>query len=137
MAVGKPYDEVLAAAEGIYVPGEGTRSAYKVLENLGYSYEFKNGKPVGDIMCKSRIYGITGELYRDFCWGRPCLLTVPSLNIVDGHHMVYYDGHEVYDPNPPEKKRYTEFNDLLPSEVIFFRPVVAPTGEVPNAGQDN
>jgi hypothetical protein len=127
MATQKPYEEVLAAAEGIFLPGEGTRSAYKILENMGYSYEFKNGAPVGDIVSRHRGYGFAPELYRDFCWGRPAVITVPSLNNPGGHHMVYYDGYEVFDPNPPEKKRYTEFHELLPSEMILFRPTQVPS----------
>ena len=121
MALEKPYEEVLAAAEGIYDPERGTGRDHEILRNLGLSYEYKNGKPVGDFSSKRRVYGITAEFYRDFIWGRKALVTVPSLNKEDGHHMVYYDGHAVYDPNPMDKKRYTEFEELRPSEVTIFR----------------
>lgn len=123
MATGRPYDEVLRVGIecGAYVEGKGTRGDSKILEALGLSHEFENGRPVGDIVCKHRPHCLSAEFFRDLAWGRRAIFTVPSLNIEDGHHSVYWDGREVFDPNPPGKKRYVAFDDLLPSEVILFK----------------
>jgi hypothetical protein len=128
MATGFTYEEVLHAAADDYTPGKGTFGSYKVLERLGFRYSFKNGRPVGDIVSRHKDYSLAPECFRDMAWGRPALFSVPSLNIPDGTHMVYYDGYEVYDPNPPSRKRYTNFDELMPTNVILFRPNLPRSG---------
>lgn len=121
MALGRPYEDVLEAAADEFDPAKGCRNEQKVLERLGLRYTFENGEPVGDIVCRRKDWCLSPDFYRAMIWGRPALVTVPSLNIPGGHHMVFYDGHQVPDPNPPTKKRYTEFSQLEPTNVVLFR----------------
>lgn len=125
MATGSTLEEVFEAAGDLYIEGDGLYRSYQVLEKLGYRSEYKNGEVVGVVRDQSRPYSVSPEYFRTLAWGRPALITVSSLNIAGGHHMVYYDGYDVYDPNPPERKRYTEFSELLPSNIILFRPDMA------------
>lgn len=121
MAVGRTYEDVLQAAGDEFDPERGCRNDQAVLARLGLRYTFKNGEPDGDIVCRRKEYCISPDFYRGMIWGRRALVTVPSLNIAGGHHMVFYDGHQVFDPNPPTKKRYTDFAQLQPTDVVLFR----------------
>jgi hypothetical protein len=125
MATGREYDEVLEAAlaSGTYEEGQGCRSYATVLKALGYSDKFENGEPVGDFASRHRGFEISPEFYRSMAWGRRAIMSVPSLNIPNDSHSVYWDGREVFDPNPPEKKRYTGFAELLPTNMVLFREV--------------
>jgi hypothetical protein len=97
----------------------GMRDDQQALKLLGFDYSFENGASVGDISCTHRGFYISPEFYRSMAWGRRALLTVPSLNIPGGWHMVYYDGHNLFDPSLG--KTYGDFNKLLPEEIIVFR----------------
>lgn len=97
----------------------GMRHEQEAIRLLGYESKYDNGHAVGDVIFTHRPYGIAPEYYRDMAWGRRALLTVPSLNIPNGHHMVYYDGHQLYDPST--KLTYSSFTQLMPSEIIVFR----------------
>lgn len=47
-----------------------------------------------------QAYGSSDQqLIKCLLWKRPALLSVHSLNIKGGSHMVYWDGHEVFDPS--------------------------------------
>ena len=52
-------------------------------------------------------------------WGRRALVTVPSLNIPKGWHMVYFDGLNVFDPSLA--KTYEHVTQLEPNELVLFR----------------
>lgn len=123
MATGRDYDEVLAAGmkSGAFSEDQGCRSLAEVLQELGYDYSFSNGHPVGDFVSRYRAFETSPEFFRAFSWGRRAIMTVPSLNITDGDHSVYWDGREVFDPNPSERLRYVSLDQLLPSELILFR----------------
>lgn len=118
MATGLPYEEVLEKIGDAYKPGEGMYHPSIALERLGFKYTFENGIPVGDIVCKHRGI-LSPDFFRSFAWGRRALLSVPSLNIPGGMHMVYWDGAQVFDPS--NKKIYTEWKQLLPTHIVLFR----------------
>ena len=55
--------------------------------------------------------------FTKFDFNEPCILTLPSLNYKDTHHVIYWDGKELYDPST--KKQYKEFPDIeLIKEVV-------------------
>ncbi len=123
MATGKAYEEVLEAAGEDFDPERGLRSEHAVLTRLGLSYGFEKGEPVGDFVSYHRGL-LSAEFFRNFAWGRGALVTVPSLNIQGGWHMVFWDGHHVLDPS--EGKTYSEFGQLMPDELVLFRERPAP-----------
>lgn len=127
MATGRDYDEVLRVGieTKAFVEGKGCCHEARILEALGFSNRFERGHAVGDFVCRRRGFETSAEFFRQFAWGRRAVMTVPSLNIPDGHHSIYWDGWEVFDPNPPSKQRYTDFGQLLPSEMILFRETMA------------
>ena len=124
MATGKPYGHVLKVGTdtGAYVEGYGCKNEQKILQALGLRYEFHNGRPRADcdFICQRRSYERSAESFRDQAWGRRAIFTVPSLNNPDGHHAVYWDGRRVLDPNRPDRKRYSDWGELLPSEAVLF-----------------
>jgi hypothetical protein len=119
MATGREYDEVLATGleTKAFKEGVGCNSEKKILRALGLS----DDRESGDFVEMHRPSMLTPEYFRSIAWGRRAILTVPSLNIPGGWHSIYYDGREMFDPNPPEKARYTKFDEVLPDEVILFR----------------
>lgn len=120
MLTGLSWDDVMAAVCDLYRPDEGIRNEHEALKRLGYDSAYENGHPVGDFVVRNR--GIFApEAFRNFAWGRRALLSVPSLNIAGGLHMVYYDGATVFDPSP--LKSYNRFEDLNPEIIAVFREV--------------
>jgi len=121
MLTGRSYEDVLAAVGDAFDPEKGMRYEQKALQRLGFSHAYRNGKPIGDISCQHRGYQVSPEYFLDFTWGRRALITVPSLNIADRHHMVYWDGNSLFDPNPPPKRTYERWDELKPDEIVLFR----------------
>jgi hypothetical protein len=123
MATGRDYAEVLAAGLkcGGFVEGEGTRHEQRILVELGFDYSFEDGFPIGDFVCWHRGFEISAEGFRQRAWGRRAIMSVPSLNQEGGSHSIYWTGRDVLDPNPPERKRYSKWAELLPTELILFR----------------
>ena len=78
----------------------------------------------GDFRSIHRPYSISPEYFREQLWGRPVIFSAPSLNKAGGSHAVYYDGHEIFDPNPPSRNRYSSFSELLPTRALVFKPNV-------------
>lgn len=122
MLTGKTWEETHAII-GHLVDYEGERRGMRdeqqALKLLGFDYRFENGRPVGDISCMRRPFGIAADFYRQFAWGRRALMSVPSLNRPGGWHMIFWDGARVYDPSP--LKTYSKFDELLPDELVLFR----------------
>lgn len=81
----------------------------------------------GDFRNLDRKWGETCYKFVKMCWGRPAILSVPSLNKEGGSHAVYYDGFEVLDPNPPTRKRYENvpMEELEASDMTVFRPNIS------------
>lgn len=131
MALALPYEEVYQTAIncGAYKSDHSTGIArdYEILEKLGLVRRSYTNTTNYDFESRHIDWCITPEFFRSMVWGRPVILSVPSLNKVNGHHALYYDGHEVFDPNPPTKNRYTacSFDTLKPSEITMFRPNIA------------
>lgn len=121
MALGRTYEEVLAAVGAHYDPTKGLANEYEALKDLGLKCKFENGELTDDseFCVKRRDWCIHPQLLRSWVWGRRAIITVPSLNNEDGFHVVYYDGKNLFDPST--KNRYVNFTDLFPDEVIVFR----------------
>ncbi|MGD8777702.1 MAG: hypothetical protein PVH88_01940 [Ignavibacteria bacterium] len=39
-------------------------------------------------------------VYKDFDFSKPSMLIIPSFNLKDKNHMVFWDGEKVFDPSP-------------------------------------
>jgi hypothetical protein len=128
MLTGLPYEQVHDTAIdcGSYVPDKGTGDGGKILQRLGYRQENmalseKNFGPYRGLFRSLWVpFGVSPDLMRFYCWGRPAIFSVPSLNIEGGTHAVFYTGSEVWDPNPPQKHRYTEFDKLKPEHAYVL-----------------
>lgn len=118
MALGVSYESVIDAAGDLYTENRGVKWEGKILERLGLSHEYLNGCPVGDFVCMSRGI-LSPQFFRSFSYGRRALMSVPSLNIPDAMHMVYWNGREIMDPSQGE--RYGFFHDLKPEDIVLFR----------------
>lgn len=132
MALSLPYEEVYTAAIdcGAYKEdhSEGIRNEDTILKHLGLDSKYEAGAVhVGDFRGQHKDYAISAEYFRSKLWGRPCIICLPSLNKAGGWHAIYYDGFEVFDPNPPSRNCYASdsFDSLLPHEAIIFRPNVS------------
>jgi len=125
MATHKPYRQVLTVGieTGGYVEGRGCLSEQKILTALGLRFEFERGRPSfsSDYICLRRSYHLSADAFRDQAWGRRAIFTVPSLNNPGGHHAVYWDGQKLLDPNSSDRKRYADWSELQPSELVLFR----------------
>lgn len=127
MLTGMPYKKIIKLIGDAWHVDKGMSDIGKALERLGYVKEKKI--PVKglkgawrceaqDFMEVRRQYEISAQFFKDQLWGRRALLSVPSLNIPDGWHMIYWHYDKIYDPSP--KKTYERFFDLKPEEIVIF-----------------
>lgn len=121
MALDLPYEVVHVAATESKAFGvdKGMWGTNGILERLCLSPGSKTVTNDGEWVEWARGYEITPQFFRQIAWGRKSLLSVPSQNIENGWHYVYYDGHKVWDPS--NKKTYTEFEELNPDSILVFR----------------
>lgn len=119
MALGKEYDDVMAAAVAskAFKPEEGTRSEYAIIEHFGL-------RQMVDFRCLHRGQ-LAPEYFLHFSWGRRAIMAVPSLNIEKGFHSVFWSGSELFDPCT--LKTYSKWDELRPDEIIL----IAETGAHP------
>jgi hypothetical protein len=139
MALELPYEDALAAGikTKAYDPenGEGTRDAEKILIELGLHDEWhwslkklighdRLSVSIGDFTSRRREWGEAPYHFVKEAWGRPAILSVPSLNKESGSHAVYYDGFNIYDPNPTSRKRYDSeaLEEMEANTMLLFRP---------------
>jgi len=112
MALGRGYDEVMAAAleTKSFDPAKGMWSEYRVIEAFGL-------KQMQDFRVLHRG-PLAPEYFLHFSWGRRAILAVPSLNIEDSFHSVYWSGTELFDPCT--LKTYCDWKELRPDEIILL-----------------
>lgn len=120
MATGLPYERVLeeGLATGGYRPDVGTQREWEILERLGYDQAAHSDGPGGAFVHVDRGI-LSPDYFRLLAWGRRALVAVPSLNTAGSHHLVFFDGGQVWDPHPGVT--YQRFEQLLPDEMILFR----------------
>lgn len=127
MATGLPYETTLQVGldSEQYVVDYGTRDDAKILRLLGWYQDNMAGHSKVPSVYRGAFrslylpWGISPDLLRAWIWGRRAIIVVPSLNLEDGSHSIYYDGHHVLDPS--RKNRYTEFDKLKPTNALVFR----------------
>lgn len=129
MFTGLSYDEVrpVAIASDGFRPNRGTKCVGSILRELGYCWDNlvttdtkPDTRPFRTLSFPE--YYVSPEFSRDLLWGRPCMMSVPSLNTPGGWHLLYYDGERVYDPqNGRRNKRYyNDFKALLPRSATVW-----------------
>lgn len=111
MVSGATYEEAIVAAGDDYDPEKGMWSVQAALCRLGRHRD--------DFREIRRGFEISPEYFREIAWGRRAFLSVPSLNIENGWHHIYYDGMNIYDPSP--KLKYTSWDQLKPVDLVIFR----------------
>lgn len=94
----------------------------KVEEESGCDGELiKKAFRFAGILQYKEIY--VNDAPRDFVfhmiWNRKCLMQVPSLNIKNGHHCIYWNGQKVFDPS--NKKIYTTHLKMKPEYIWLFK----------------
>lgn len=138
MAAGRPYDELWTAADiedVIERQGADNKFTSDLLERAGF-HPYVNGDR-GKIVWKVNVgdHQSRGHFLTGLLRGRRAILSVPSLNHFAGWHAVYWDGHELFDPNNPAngKQIYRWIEQLAPREVWVFdeTPALAPAEPAP------
>lgn len=66
------------------------------------------------------VHGDSMEMVQRFLWKRRALLSVHSLNIKGGNHMVYWDGDIIHDPSP--ERTYLHIESCIINRAIIFTP---------------
>jgi hypothetical protein len=79
-----------------YRPGNGTRSTYWVLAELGFASKVLF--PLIENAIKPGMVADPQRLLSTCLWGRRAVVSLPSLNGWKGDHDVYWDGHSLVDP---------------------------------------
>lgn len=144
MMTGRPYEEVYTAARSAwggdaFHPKNGMTSVERILEELGYHWENlgrhedhpapnPDGPQFRSLGLQIASWHINPKFYAKFFWGRRALLSIDSVNnLPHGKHLVYYDGHRIWDPQEGRKgkKFLTRIEDATISEAFIFqeRPV--------------
>ena len=118
MFVGVSYEQAFEAAEPYYRPRKvkgryGVRDVNATLNGLVSPDKYRG--------LWLPLEFVSPHFVRQLLWGRRALITTPSLNTRGGMHVVYYDGHRVYDPQQPPKKVYQDFEELTPTEAWIWR----------------
>lgn len=119
MLTGREYDDVLAVIGDVWDAAKGLGDDHETLRRLGMTQTWANGLPEGDYLIQSLPSFMSPQFLLRLAWGRRALLSVPSLNMSDSLHMVYFDGHELFDPS--RLQRYTHISQLQPVKIILFR----------------
>lgn len=110
MLTGCSIDDVIAAIGDYYDPAKGQRNDHGCMIRLGFhEHEF---------MALHKDWCIEPKFFKRFSWGRRAILCVPSLNIKDGFHAVYFDGRTLFDPSL--EKTYSSWDDLQPVSMIIL-----------------
>lgn len=133
MFTGLPYEVCYQAGidTGQFHPKKGTSHACYILRHLGFKQDALRGSAENDA-CTGRAFRnfwhsweLNPDYVRMLMWGRPTLFSVPSLNREGGHHMVYYDGTHVFDPQHGRRGKkwhdLEDFDKLSPGEIIVWR----------------
>lgn len=116
-----------AIASDGFRPGKGTNSVGSILRELGFRWdnlitteEKPDTRPYRTLHFNN--YYISAEFCRDQLWGRPCMMSVPSLNTRGGWHLIFYDGDRVYDPQNGRrgKRYYNDFKALFPRSATVW-----------------
>lgn len=110
MLTGRTLDDVIEIIGDAYSAEQGLRHTHTALKRLGYDGE--------DFIDLSRPFCITADYFIRYTWRRRALISVPSLNIPNGWHMVYTDGVNLFDPCT--LKTYEHWRQLKPDELILF-----------------
>lgn len=118
MLTGTSYDGIMMIVDDAFDPDRGMINTSIALERLGFSGRFENGHAAGDFVDYHRMYSVSHDYFREFTWGRRALVSIMSLNEPCAFHMIYWDGHEVFDPSTRE--RVTAWCDLQPESLILF-----------------
>lgn len=63
------------------------------------------------------------QLLRQLLWRRRALLSVHSLNNDQGHHMVFWDGREIFDPST--QRTYLWLHSATISRIVLLEPDAA------------
>ena len=127
MALALPYElvEKLCIDAGFYKPGGKGISFFDMLDAIqDYGIQgvtVSKGVPKGNANVKHLPFALSPEFFTSTLWGRPCLLSVPSLNYAGKRHAIFYDGIAVYDPSP--KVKYAVFGtEMRVTEALVFQP---------------
>lgn len=122
MATGLPYEEVMTAALKArmgYQPGNGMRSIYWVLGELGLKSRVLFALDKSLVLPDREID--PQRLLATCVWGRRAVVVLPSLNGWKGDHIVYWDGEALHDPTTkPNAYGPDALGKVDPLEVVIL-----------------
>jgi hypothetical protein len=111
MAAGKCYDDLWTIDDFNKVTlDRGVSDESPWMERAG----FVEGVDYARVYCNSENQGVLKSLLR----GRRAMISVNSLNIDGGYHILYWDGAKVYDPS--SKQTFTYLSSMCIASVIIF-----------------
>lgn len=69
--------------------------------------------------CTAYVHGLADhDTIRTLLWMRRALLSVHSLNLPDGNHMIYWDGGRIWDPSTA--RTYEHLRSAIISRIYVF-----------------
>lgn len=121
MAIGWSYDDVLSklAPLNVDVRIEGVKFDHEFMRRLGLDLTYSNGFPIGNAVNRVKMWETSAEAFTFQAWGRRAILGVPSLNFMGRSHAIYWHYDTLFDPST--KLKYTAFDQLKATEVVFFK----------------
>lgn len=109
MATNRPYEEMFNpefCAKIEKAKGSSGKDLDEAIRLSGLTSE--------DYKC---IY-VEGGNFKQILWGRKAIIQVPSLNIEDGQHCIFWTGNEILDPS--NKQIYRWLFHIFPVYVWIF-----------------
>jgi hypothetical protein len=111
MAAGKPFDELWTQADlDEVVKSKGISDYGPWLKRAGF---------VDGEHWHVHLYDGGRREYLAMLRGRRAIISVPSLNIDQGSHAVYWDGNELHDPST--MRTYCHLSSLTPTSAHIFQ----------------
>lgn len=109
MALDKPYDEVWSSEDTKWT-----------VDNRGIADKDPWLKKAGITRYKEVhfLYHMEQGYVHSLLWGRRALLSVHSLNIPGGYHMVYWDGQNLWDPS--RQRTYAHLHSCIVSGAVLL-----------------
>lgn len=125
MAAGKTHEELWTQEdidELVAMKGSSDDHTRTLLEKAGFE-PYVNGE-ISKIVWSINIWDSHSRepFVQRLLSGRRAIISVPSLNNYGGWHVVYWDGHKLYDPNylKEEKQYYRWIDQLAPRKIWIF-----------------
>jgi hypothetical protein len=116
MATSRSYNSIAAALSNEELQEMNHEGSYgALLDKLRTVCGLKEGTDFRSILWatigeRSGTAGARPGVMRALLWGRRAIIQVPSLNYENQMHVIYWDGHQLFDPS--NKKTYDVWDEV-------------------------